>query len=72
MKPTTWKQIQERLEENLKYMASDDTLQDEYDIMTGENETMEWISNAEGRGKAFTKYYQAIGIQIQCEEDNID
>jgi len=71
MKPTTWMQIQNRLEENMRHMSNYED-QDEYDRMESENETMEWISICEGKRSAFTKYQQRIAIQIQAEEDNID
>jgi len=72
MKPTTWKQIQQRLEENMRYMNDDNLDHDEFLLMESENETMGWISLAEGKNKAFEKYEQRISIQIQAEDDNID
>ena len=72
MKPTTWKVIQVRLEENMRYMSDDDLEHDEFENMSMENETMGWICKAEGRGKAFEKYQERIAIQIQAEEDGID
>lgn len=72
LKPSTWKNIQQRLEENMRYMNSDDTLQDEYNRIESENETMGWISLAEGKNRAFEKYEERIAIQIQAEEDGID
>ena len=72
MKPSTWKQIQERLEENMRYMDDENTDHDEYNLMLSENETMGWISQAEGKGKAFEKYEERIAIQIQAEGDGIE
>ena len=68
MKPETWKSIQERLEENLRNMNNPDCLDPVYTEMVMENETMGWICLSEGKGKAFEKYQQKIGLQIEIEE----
>ena len=72
MNKITWDNIKDRLEENMRYMNDENTDHDEYNLMLSENETMEWISTLEGKGKAFINYQQGIAVNIQCEEDNID
>lgn len=69
MKPKTWKAIKSRLLENVENInwTEDD---DEIEGMSMENETMEWISISEGKGKEFKKYHQACQISVEDREQN--
>jgi len=71
MKPNTYKQMKDRFFENVVNMENENTLQDEYDIMTGENETIEWIAEVEGKGKDFKKWTERCYIEVQAREEGI-
>ena len=70
MKPSTFKEIQERLLENMRFMNDENTDHDEYNLMLSENETMGWICLSEGKGKAFEEYEELIRIELEDQEQN--
>jgi len=71
MKPKTYQQMKDRFFENVQNMYNDDCPSNEFDIMTGENETMQWIAQSEGKNKDFEKWNQRCCVEVQAREDGL-
>ena len=71
MKPETYQQMKDRYFENTLNMFNDDCPSDEFDTMTGENETMEWIAKAEGKNKSFEKWIERCNIEVDARDQGL-